>query len=125
MYPADRNKASLLAIALLAFVALPAAAKSTDRQQPMDVQADTSSALLEYEAVSTLDGNVVITQVTLNVKADHGEILLVGGDIREVVLTGDPARLHQIADNGDPTNATASRIVYTLASEQMVLTGNV
>lgn len=126
MYPADRSATpAALAACLLLALAAPAAAKSTDRQQPMDVRADASSALLEDDAVSTLDGNVEITQGTLKVQADHAEIHQSGGDIHEVVLTGAPARLHQVADNGEPTNATASRIVYTLSDEMMVLTGNV
>src|SRR5688572_1599451 len=127
MYPADKNaRAALAAIALLVLAtALPAAAKSTDRQQPMDVKADSSSAMLGDDAVSTLDGNVEITQGTLKVNADHAEIRQAGGGIDEVVLTGAPARLYQVADNGDPTDATASRIVYTVAKEVMVLTGNV
>ena len=41
------------------------------------------------------------------------------------MLTGAPARLRQVADNGEPTNATASRIVYTISEELMVLTGSV
>ena len=126
MYPADRRSiAAAAACLLLAFAALPAAAKSTDRQQPMDVQADRSSALLENDAVSTLDGNVVITQGSLKVSSDHAEIHQADGDIRQVVLTGNPARLHQVADNGEPTDASAARIVYTLSDEMMVLTGGV
>jgi lipopolysaccharide export system protein LptA len=127
MTPADRFHAPAVAtLTLLALaLALPAAAKSTDRQQPMDIKADTSSALLEDDSVSTLDGNVEITQGTLKVQADHAEIHQAGGEIRQVVLTGDPARLDQVADNGDPTKATAQRIVYTLSDEMMVLTGGV
>ena len=127
MYPADRkNIVALPALALIALAfALPAAGKSTDRQQPMDVQADSSSALLEDGAVSTLTGNVQITQGSLKVNADHAEIHQADGDIRQVVLTGNPARLHQVADNGEPTDASAARIVYTLSDEMMVLTGGV
>jgi lipopolysaccharide export system protein LptA len=128
MYPADRKNAPA-ALAVLAVFALaatmPVAAKSTDRQQPMDVKADSSSALLEDGAVSTLQGNVEITQGTLRVHADAAEIHQANGDIRQVVLTGTPARLRQVADNGEATNATANRIVYTLSDELMVLTGNV
>ena len=125
--PADRRHAPacLLAVLLSALVAAPVAAKSTDRQQPMDVRADRSSALLEDDSVSTLDGDVEITQGTLKVNADHAEIRQAGGEIHEVVLTGAPARLHQVADNGEPTNASAARIVYTVSKESMVLTGDV
>src|SRR5688572_29201233 len=114
MYPADRktSPAALASFFLVALAfALPAAAKSTDRQQPMDVKADQSSALLGDDSVSTLTGNVEITQGTLKVNADRADIQQAEGGIREVVLTGNPARLHQIADNGDPTDASAARIV--------------
>ena len=33
--------------------------------------------------------------------------------------------LKQVADNGEPMNARAARIVYTLSSDQVVLTGGV
>lgn len=126
MNPADRSALpALAACLLLAFAAAPASAKSTDRQQPMDVQADRSDALLGDAGVSTLDGNVVITQGTMKVSADHAEIHQAAGEPSQVVLTGNPARLHQIADNGEATDATAARIVYTLKDEMMVLTGNV
>lgn len=127
MYRADRKTfhAVLTAFALFALVPASVWAKSTDRQQPMDVQADSSSAMLDDGGVSTLHGNVVITQGTLKVNADHAEIHQANGEIHQVVLTGAPATLRQVADNGDPTNATASRIVYTVSEEIMVLTGSV
>ena len=127
MCPADRRltPACLAVVLASALAAAPVAAKSTDRQQPMDVKADRSSALLEDDSVSTLDGRVEITQGTLKVSADHAEIRQSGGEIHEVTLTGKPARLYQVADNGEPTNATAQRIVYTLSTESMVLTGGV
>src|SRR5688500_321563 len=126
MYPADRSALTALAAGLLlALAAAPASAKSTDRQQPMDVQADSSDALLGDTGISTLSVNVVITQGTLKVRAVRAEIHQAGGGPSQVVLTGEPARLHQVADNGEPTDATASRIVYELKAETMVLTGNV
>ncbi len=41
------------------------------------------------------------------------------------MLTGSPATLKQVNDNGEPMNARASRIVYTLDSDVVVLTGGV
>ena len=114
------------ALALAAAVAAPgAAAKSTDRSQPMDIDADRTDAILEDNAVSTLEGNVRIRQGTLEVDADKAVIHQVNGEIARVVLTGTPAQLRQIADNGEPTNADAREIVYTLNDEKMVLTGAV
>lgn len=99
--------------------------KSSDRNQPMDVQADNSDALMADESDSTLNGNVVITQGTLEIKADRAVIHRSKGDIDRVTLTGGPVVMKQVNDSGEPMNAQASTIVYTLSSDLIVLKGNV
>jgi lipopolysaccharide export system protein LptA len=103
----------------------PVLAKSTDRSQPMDIDADSTDALLGDDAVTTMNGNVRIRQGTLEVDADRAEIHRSGGDIGQIVLTGSPARLRQVSDQGEPLDARAQRIVYTRTSEIMLLTGGV
>lgn len=103
----------------------PAFARSTDRSQPMDIDADSTDALLGDDAVTTMNGNVRIRQGTLEVDADRAEIHRAGGDIGQIVLTGAPARLRQVSDAGEPMDARAQRIVYTRTSEIMLLTGAV
>jgi lipopolysaccharide export system protein LptA len=100
-------------------------AKSTDRSQPMDIDADRTDALLGDNAVSVLEGNVKIRQGSLEVDADRAEVHRRAGDIDRIVLTGAPARLRQVSDTGEPMDARASQVTYTLASEVMVLTGGV
>ncbi len=121
--------ASELPIGLMFLAALvlapPALAKSSDRNQPMDISADRTDAMLGDDSVSTLEGNVRIRQGTLEVDAARAEVHRAGGDPNRVVLTGAPARLRQVSDAGEPMEATASRIVYMLADESMMLTGNV
>ncbi len=115
--------ASLLVLA--AFVAMNAGAKTTDRNEPMDVAADHTDAMLGDDSDSILSGNVAITQGSLQVHADKAVIHRKGGDITQVELTGTPATLNQVADNGEAMNARASLIVYTLSSDLVVLTGGV
>ncbi len=100
-------------------------AKSTDRSQPMDIDADRTDALLGDDAVSVLEGNVKIRQGSLEVDADRAEVHRRAGDIDRIVLTGAPARLRQVSDTGEPMDARARQVTYTLASEVMVLTGGV
>lgn len=114
---------SLLILALAA--SGPALARSTDRQQPMDIDADRTDALLGDDAVSTLVGNVKIRQGSLEVDADRAEVHRRAGDIDRIVLTGSPARLRQVSDSGEPMDARANQVVYTLSSDVMVLTGGV
>jgi lipopolysaccharide export system protein LptA len=112
---------------LLLALALPvgAAAKTTDRQQPMDVEADHTEVGIGDDSDAVLSGNVTITQGSLQVHSDRATILRRGGDISEVVLTGAPATLDQVNDNGEPMHATASRIVYDTSSDVVVLSGGV
>lgn len=121
MRPAARDL--LLLLSLLA--AAPVLAKSTDRDQPMDLNADSSDSLMQDNGMSVLEGNVTIRQGTLEVDADRAEVHRVNGDIDRIVLIGSPARLRQVSDAGEPMDARARRIVYTPPTENMVLTGGV
>jgi len=118
----------LLALSsLLLAAALPFAAdaKTTDRNAPMDVEADRTDAMLGDDSDSILSGNVRITQGTLEVGAEKAVIKRKAGEISEIVLTGSPATLKQISDTGEPMNAHASQIVYTMSTDVVVLTGGV
>lgn len=111
---------------LAALVLAPSAlAKSGDRNQPMDISADRTDAMLGDDSVSTLEGNVRIRQGTLEVDAARAEVHRAGGDINRIVLTGSPTHLRQVSDAGEPMDAQANRVVYLLADESMMLTGNV
>ncbi len=125
MRPTASNPLFLPSLALAALLPLATAAKTSDRNAAMDVAADRTDATLGDDSDSVLAGNVVITQGTLQVHADKAVIHRKGGDITQVELTGAPATLKQVADNGDPMNARASVIVYTLNSDLIVLTGGV
>jgi lipopolysaccharide export system protein LptA len=119
-----RHASKLLFLAALV-AAAPVLAKSSDRDQPMDLSADRTDALLGDDSVSTLEGNVRIRQGTLEVDADRAEVHRAAGEINRIVLTGAPARLRQVSDAGEPMEATANRIVYMLGDETMMLTNNV
>lgn len=114
-----------LPILICALAAAPAFAKSSDREQPMDIDADNIDALLEDNSVSTLVGSVRIRQGSLEVDADKAEIHRKAGEIDRIVLTGAPAHLRQVSDQGEPMNASARQVTYTMTSEIMVLTGAV
>jgi len=112
-------------LALCLGLAAPAFAGSADRQQPMDLDADNIDGLLGDDSVSVLQGNVRIRQGSLEVDADKAEVHRVAGEIDRIVLTGDPVRLRQVSDQGEPMDARARQVVYTLTSDLMVLTGGV
>ena len=124
--PFTRRPAARLALALaVAACAATAGAKTSDRQQAMDLTAAHMDAVLTDDGDAKMNGDVVISQGTLNVHADDATVTRKGGEIEEVVLTGAPATLSQVNDNGEPMNAKAAKIVYNTLTDIIVMTGGV
>ncbi|MGH8075951.1 MAG: lipopolysaccharide transport periplasmic protein LptA [Lysobacter sp.] len=115
-----------LALASIQAMFIPTAwARSTDRNQPMDIDAGQQQGSLDDRTPTVLSGGVTIVQGTLNVAADRAVITTTGGDISRAVLTGRPAKLKQQLDDGTPMNAAANQVDYNLRTEVVVFTGNV
>ena len=112
-------------VLLLALLPFALQAKTTDRNAPMDIDAGHTDAQLTDDGETVLSGGVVITQGTLDVRSDKATIHRKNGELSQVVLSGSPATLKQVNDNGEPMNARAAQIIYTLDSDVVVLTGGV
>ncbi len=114
---------SLLAAALALACAQAAFAKSSDRNQVMEVDAGRGDCSINDSGTCVLSGGVRITQGTLDIQAAHADLRRVGGDPRSVKLTGTPVKLTQEMDSGGSMHATAARVDYDLQEETVVLTG--
>jgi lipopolysaccharide export system protein LptA len=115
---------SLILLAML--LPFDSYAKTTDRSQPMDVESDHTDVEMGDNGDAVLTGNVKITQGTLEVGADKATIQRQNGEIAQVVLTGAPATLKQVNDNGETMNARAAQITYYTAGQDLiVLSGGV
>ena len=114
------------ALALLGLLVLaPAQAKKTDRDQPMNVDASHFDGFQKPNSVSTLTGNVVITQGSLKATADHGKVYFdANSEISRVVLTGSPAHIRQLDDNGNLMQGDAATIDYQVTRDFAVLQGD-
>jgi len=120
------HPASVLALLLAALVASPTAlARSSDRNQVMDIEAANTDYSMDERQPTVLSGNVVITQGTLRITAARAEITQRNGEPARVVLSGGPVRLNQQLDNGKPVSMLAGRADYDLTTEVVVLTGAV
>lgn len=102
-----------------------AQARSSDRNQPMDINANSSDCGLNDNEQCKFVGNVVVTQGTLEIQAATATIQNSNGDPTRALLTGSPVRMAQLLDNGSRFNATASNVDYNLANDTVVLTGDV
>jgi lipopolysaccharide export system protein LptA len=115
--------ASLLALALLLAPAL-AAARSSDRNQPIYLDSDNQTATASGEGTSVWSGNVSLSQGTLNISASRAELTQRNGDPSRAVFFGKPVRLKQQMDDGGTMTATADKVDYDLNTEEIVFTGN-
>lgn len=117
-------------------------ALSTDRAQPMNLDANYQKSTQSRTGkandpdITKLDGNVVMTQGSMQAHADHATIYRNpsgvtdangnAGSLTRVVLTGKPAHLQQLHD-GDCglMTADADTIDYDNLTGIALLTGNV
>ncbi|KAB2901455.1 MAG: lipopolysaccharide transport periplasmic protein LptA [Dokdonella sp.] len=134
---AEAMRALLLATALLATTA---AARSDDRNQPLDIRANHSrieQTSAKAPGVTTFTGNVRMSRGTMRAEADQAKLYQHGAgarnaqghdvsdEIQRVVLTGKPARLEEVTDDGDHVTSQAARIDYDADTGVVVLDGDV
>ena len=100
----------LLALGLLTPAALPAL--STDREQPIEVEADRLE-IREKDNLSIYEGNVHLVQGSLEIRSER--LVIHFNDANELTLmemSGTPARFRQLDDNGEEMHGEGLRINY-------------
>ena len=122
--PDRRPGTALIAALLILAVTFPGQvlALKSDRQQPLDVNADATDGTLG-DGTSTLIGNVEIRQGTMLIKADTAEVTKVDGRVRRVELNGRPVHLQQEIEEQGLVIAEASKVEYEVATGLVTLTG--
>ena len=116
--------ASLLVACSLTLLPALASAKKSDRQQPMSFAAKHTDAYNAPNTVTTLTGSVKITQGTLLLTGDLAKIYVdANSAISRVVVTGKPAHIQQLDDNGNLMTGNAAQLDYDNIHEIAVLTG--
>ena len=98
-------------------------ALESDRQQPLEVNANSTDGTLG-DGITTLRGDVDIRQGTLHITADEAEVSKVDGRVNSVTFRGKPAFLEQEIEEQGLVQATANIIEYKVASGLVTLTGN-
>mgnify|MGYP003453185180 FL=1 len=119
--PAD-FAAAVLALSAAAFTA-GAGARTSDRNQPMDIDAAQSTCSLGANDSCTLI-DAIITQGSLRIVAAKAVIEQSGGDPSRALMSGG-VTLRQTLDDGNQIDARASNVDYNLKTEVVVFTGNV
>jgi lipopolysaccharide export system protein LptA len=114
---------ALLVAALLGAGA--AHARSSDRNQPMDIASANLDCSTDASKPCVYSGNVHVAQGSLDIRAARAEIRQADGDIQRVLLSGSPVVLKQDLDGGGSMNARASNVDYDMPKDTVVFTGNV
>lgn len=123
---ADLSTALALAVGLgVGLSAGVADARSSDRNQPMDLASDRSNCGVDDTGACEFTGNVQISQGTLEISAAQATLHRVDGDVSRAMLTGSPVILRQQMDDGTPMTARAANVDYNLRTEVVVFTGDV
>jgi lipopolysaccharide export system protein LptA len=117
----ERVVAALACLALC-LVAGQAQALKSDRQKPLDVNADSSDGTLG-DGVATLRGNVEIRQGTLQISADVASVQKSEGRVQRIELNGEPVRLRQEIEQEGIVTAEARNMAYEVATGIVTLTG--
>ena len=104
-------------------LSLPLMALESDRQQPLEVNANSTDGTLG-DGVTTLRGDVEIHQGTLHITADEAEVSKIDGRVSSVTFRGKPAFLEQEIEEQGLVQATANVIDYQVASGLVMLTGS-
>jgi lipopolysaccharide export system protein LptA len=118
----------LLAALLLGLALGPASAEKADRNKPMVVEADKPGTVDLLRQVVVFNGNVVIAQGTMEIRADRVELRELPDGYRAATAIGTPGRqatYRQKRDGVDETvQGSADRIEFDGRTETLRFIGN-
>lgn len=114
---------SSYAVLCVALLASPAHAEKADRDKPINLEADTVT-LDDIRKISVYQGNVVLTQGTLMLRADRLQVTQNENGLDKVSATGRPVAFRQKVDGRDEyIEGFADRIEYDGVNSQLELIG--
>jgi len=110
---------------LLLLVAAQAQGLPDDRNQPINIQAD-SAKLDDGKGVAVYMGKVKLTQGSLVIEGDEVRIYRnAEGDVDRAVAIGKPAHFNQVPEQGKPAvDGKARQIEYFVSEERATLEQN-
>jgi lipopolysaccharide export system protein LptA len=96
-------------------------ALSTDKDQPIELEAD-SVDIDEASGVSVYQGNVIVTQGSLKLWADRMWIYRKNGVTEKIVTKGNPTRFRQLMDDSqEETRGRAKQAEFFVQKDEIHL----
>jgi len=116
-------KTLFFALLCAAQLASPAHAEKADRDKPVNLEADVVT-LDDIKKVSVYQGNVILSQGTLMLRADRVQVTQNASGLDKLSATGRPATFRQKLDGRDEfIDGFADRIEYDSADSQLEMIG--
>ncbi|RUL73707.1 lipopolysaccharide transport periplasmic protein LptA [Dyella choica] len=111
-----------LCAAILLLLPLAVHAKTGDRNQPMTTSQSSVNGSQSPNTITTLTGNVVVTQGSMKAKGDVAQVYL-GADaqVSRIVMKGHPAHIQQLDDNDHLMTGEAPTLDYDNVNGIVVL----
>lgn len=121
----NRNANHFPAVLTAVVLMLPAAAPalSTDRNQPIQIEADQGS-LDQGNQTTEFSGNVVIKQGTMYIRAAKVRVVKAADGAQTMTATGSPVQFGQQLDRQGQVKGQAARVEYQSATGIVKLSGN-
>lgn len=119
-----KNRRNAVAALLLSLVATTALARSSDRNQPIDIESGSAVYQTDESRPTVLGGGVTITQGTLRITSSTAEITMRNGEAVRAVLRGGPVRITELLDDGTRMNASSASADYDMKADVVVLVGS-
>jgi len=112
------------ALCLLIWLPLaPAHALSTDKDQPIHVEAD-SVEIDDRTGISIYQGNVDVKQGSIHLTADKVTVYQKDKRTDRVKAVGRPVHFQQRTDKGETVKGRAQEVEYSVTGDELVLTGD-
>src|SRR5579859_8275083 len=100
----------------------------SDKQQPINIQADhadfRADASNNSNGTGIYTGHVIITQGSIMLTADKAVLHVVNNEMDTADIAGKPATFQQQPDNGGMIHGYADEITYDAAKSQIDFIGN-
>jgi len=119
----QKFKSAFYVVLCAALLGSPAHAEKADRDKPVNLEAD-SVTLDDIRKISVYQGNVILSQGTLMLRADRVQVTQTDSGLDKVIATGRPVAFRQKVDGRDEfIEGFANRIEYNSVNSQLELIG--
>ncbi|NIP28666.1 MAG: lipopolysaccharide transport periplasmic protein LptA, partial [Gammaproteobacteria bacterium] len=120
-----KQSINLTLLFLMLLVAPPCLALTTDKDQPIEIEADTAE-LDDKKNVTIYSGNVIVVQGSIRMTGEKMTVYYTeDSDLETVVMVGNPATYKQLPDKSDVYDeAEAKRMEYYNPRNLIVLINN-